>query len=261
MIESGNAVLFLRVGMLAGVGVLSWRLYQMGLHHKYRVFSAYLLFWILRSVVLMKLGVRSVLYAKVYIVTEPIVWLFYILLLLELYSLVLEKHKGLYSLGRWTLYGAMGVAVLVSTLIFIPPSGGTYAQSVALSYIFLLKRGLFCSLVIFLLLIIYVLTRYPIPLSRNVIIHSIVYSVFFLSNTLGSLFLSMLGRSVTEVVNLLMTVVQVACIGIWLRYLTLQGETVTMTAHRVWEPGQEERLVSQLNSLNSALIRAARTRT
>lgn len=258
---SGDTVRILRFLILLGVIALGYRMYSAGLYRKYRVFFAYLIFWVCRSVVLLNINLKSVLYAKVWIVTEPILWLFYILLVLELYSLVLENHKGIYSLGRWSLYGALGVSLLISTLIFIPPSGGPYARSVVLPYLFLFERGLFCSLVVFLIIVVFLLTRYPIPLSRNVIIHSIVYSVFFLCNTLGMLFLSVLGSEIASTVNLFIVIGSFVCVAIWLRYLDAKGETVTMTVHRVWAPGQEERLVGQLNNLNSALMRAARTRT
>ena len=36
---------------------------------------------------------------------------FYVLMVLELYRLVLEKYKGLYSLGRWALYLSLAISV------------------------------------------------------------------------------------------------------------------------------------------------------
>ncbi len=260
MLAGIDLLMVFRGVILIGIAFLAARLYSTGPFRRYRVFWAYLLFWISRSVVLLNLNVKSALYAKLWIVSEPILWLFYILLVLELYSLVLENHKGLYSLGRWSLYGALGLSLLVSMLIFIPAASGPYARSVVLPYLFLFERGLFCSLVVFLLAALFLVTRYPIRLSRNVIIHSVVYSVFFLSNTLGSLFLSVLGSDIARTVNVCTTVGSAICVAIWLGFINAEGETVTATMPRVWRPGQEERLVGQLNDLNNALLRAARTR-
>ncbi len=256
-----GVIVSLRILILIGVALLGLRLYRSGLHRKYRVFSAYLVFWVCRSTVLLKLGVFTAAYAKVFIVTEPVLWLFYILLVLELYSLVLEHHRGLYTMGRWTLHIAVGISLLLSSLIYIPQSGGRYAKSFLLSFILQAERGIFFSLIVFLLLIIFVLSRYPISLSRNVIIHSLVYSIFFLTNTLGTLFLSVLGRHSADIVNLIAAIGSAACVAIWLLFLNARGEQVTMTSQPVWGRGDEERLVAQLNHLNTALMRATRTET
>jgi hypothetical protein len=244
---------------LVGIGWLGYSLLQSGLYRKYRVFFAYLVFFICRSPVLLLLGRRSPVYAKVWMVTEPILWLFYILLVLELYSLVLANHKGLYTMGRWTLHLAVGVSLLVSSLIYIPASGERYNNSFFLSFIVQTERGMFFSLILFLVLIVFLLSRYPIKLSRNVIIHSIVYSVFFLTNTIGSLFLSMLGGNIVSVVNLGTTICSTACVAIWLLFLSAQGEQVEMTTQAVWGHGDEERLIAQLDTLNAILLKATRT--
>jgi hypothetical protein len=244
---------------LVGFGLLGYRLYSVGLYHKYRVFFAYLIFVSLRSPILLLLGRKSPLYAKVWMVTEPVLWLFYILLVLELYSLVLANHKGLYTIGRWTLHLAVGISLLVSSVIYIPASGGRYASSVLLSYMLQAERGMFLSLILFLVLIVFLLSRYPISLSRNVIIHSIVYSVFFLTNTLGFLLLSVLGRDIVGRFNLGVTIGSTACVAIWLLFLTERGEQVEMTTQEVWGHGDEAHLVAQLNNLNTALLRATRT--
>ena len=41
-------------------------------------------------------------------------------MVLELYGLVLERYKGLYTLGRWAMYGAILVSGAVSILTLLP---------------------------------------------------------------------------------------------------------------------------------------------
>ena len=81
------------------------RLYQLDLNRVYRFFFAYLVLTTARSLLLLPFNVRENTYGLIYLATLPILWVFYILIVLELYSLVLQNYSGIYSLGRWTLYG------------------------------------------------------------------------------------------------------------------------------------------------------------
>ncbi len=55
----------------------------------------------------------------------------------------------------------------------------------------------------------------------------------------------------TQAVNLI-------ALGTWLAMLNTAGEQRQQRLRPVWMPGREEELVSQLNSLNVALLRATR---
>jgi hypothetical protein len=96
------------------------RLYQLDLNRVYRFFFAFLVLTTVRSLFLLPFRLESNTYALIYLVTLPILWVFYILIVLELYSLVLQNYSGIYSLGRWTLYGALFFSVAVSGLTLIP---------------------------------------------------------------------------------------------------------------------------------------------
>src|SRR6266566_2525561 len=96
------------------------RLCQLGLHRVYRFFFAYLVFAASRSLILLPFSVRSSMYVIIYAITAPILWMFYVLVVLELYSLVLKNYTGIYSLGRWALYGALSFSVIISVLTLIP---------------------------------------------------------------------------------------------------------------------------------------------
>src|SRR4051794_4151714 len=101
-------------------GAVAWRLYSIGAHRKYRFFFLYLLFGIMRSVLLLPFDPNQRTYSYIWVFSKPIIWLFYILIVLELHSLVLQKHRGIYSFGRWLLYGGMAVSISISALALIP---------------------------------------------------------------------------------------------------------------------------------------------
>jgi hypothetical protein len=255
---SAQVLFVLQVLTVMGLAAVSARLWMSGLHRHYRVFFVYLLFAATRSTVLAALPTSGDRYFWIWILTAPALWIFYILVVLELYSLVLEKHRGLYSMGRWLLYGALPASISLSVLSLVPTGGIAGPQGALLHAFFLIERAVVFSLLIFLLLILLFLGRYPIRLSRNVIVYSIVYAVFFLSRTVGLLVRTLFGVDVTHVVNVFCMGVGLACIGIWLFALSRKGETFIVKAGADWREGQEQRLLRELESLNGTLLRIAR---
>lgn len=116
---------FFRWVTLAGMVLTCLRLLGCRLHKRYRVFFAFLLVSSVRAAVLLVFPTHASLYMKIWVLTEPVFWVFYILLVLELYSLILEGHKGLYTLGRWAMYAASAAAFLVSIAsLFAPTDAG-----------------------------------------------------------------------------------------------------------------------------------------
>ncbi len=110
--------------VVAGTALLGVRLYTSGLRQKYRAIFYYLIFPTLQSTVMVFLhnGPHDKSYTYAYIGTEPIGWIFYALVVLELYSLVLADYQGLYTVGRWALIIAVAMAVLASAASLLAPS-------------------------------------------------------------------------------------------------------------------------------------------
>src|SRR5260370_15907560 len=111
-----NSLVFgLRIAGTAIGAAAILRLYFTGLHKQFRVLFWFLCFNELR--VLVDFLIPPLFdrprnaYAWAWVVSEPILWVFYILLVLDLYSLVLQNYKGLQTVGRWILFIAMPVAI------------------------------------------------------------------------------------------------------------------------------------------------------
>ncbi|MGC9946386.1 MAG: hypothetical protein ABSF64_08465 [Bryobacteraceae bacterium] len=242
---------------VAGATLLSVRLYTSGLHRRYRAFLLFLAFFILQNVVMITLGAGSGAYQKVWVLSEPIEWFFYAWVVLELYSLVLKDYQGLYTAGRWSLIMAVSVALLASGFSLIVPSHYTQHSHV-MAYYYVAERAVYFSLAVFLLTILTLLTRYPITLNRNTIVHSVVFSVYFLSNTAIFLVLSTHGYEAIRIATYAIQVVNLAALGTWLAMLNPAGERRQQRLRPTWLPDQEEKLTSQLNSINVALIRITR---
>lgn len=259
--ESGAAIVqILEDVILAGCALVSIKLLWTGLYRRYQAFFAYLAFRFFYTLALLFVftDTRSAKYGWFWILTEPIIWIFYVLVVVELYSLILEKHKGLSTLGRWVLYVGLSISILISGLTLLPQlTGGRAQRSHLLPYYFAIERGVDLSLLIFLLLILLWLTRYPVPLSRNVVVHSVAYSILFLSNTGGLLARVIFGFSPSNSLDAFFMAIGAVCILLWLILLTPKGEDVRVSLP-VFGPEHEERILSQLDALNKTLLKASR---
>jgi hypothetical protein len=238
------------------------------LYRRYRVFFAYFVFrvpYMTGFLILARAkgppghaGVNSDAYFRLFFYSEPLLMVFYILVVVELYGLVLEQYKGLYTLGRWAMYAAVAIAVIVSVLTFLPKIAPTIPEpSKHLMYEMAVERGVDLSLVIFILLIVLFLSRYPIPLSRNVVVHTVIYAVFFLSDTLVLLLRTVVGKRMNSTASLCLTILTSACTLAWWLLLSAKGEEVQVNAPQL-APGSEARILQQLDSLNATLLKVAR---
>jgi hypothetical protein len=203
-------------------------------------------------------GSSSNLYFYVFYYSEPIIILFYILVVVELYSLVLERYKGLYTLGRWAMYGAVVIASTISLVSLLPKiAPATPEPSKRLMYEYAAERGVDFALVIFILLIVWFLSRYPVPLSQNVVVHTAIYSVFFLSNTLVLLVRTLFGYQSGDAVNLILSAISAVCVMAWWLLLSAKGEEVRIHEPQL-RPESEERILQQLDLLNATLLKVSR---
>jgi hypothetical protein len=178
----------------------------------------------------------------------------------ELYGLVLDKYKGLYTLGKWAMYVSMTVSVVISLLSLLPKIKPSMAQtSKIMVYALGTDRGVTTALAIFILALLAFLSSYPIRLSRNVKNHAIIYSVFFLSNTFVTLMRSLFGRKMVDEVNIALMGVAAVCMVAWLLLLTPEGAEVQKPTTAIG-PQDEHRLLTQLDSLNAALLKVGTRR-
>jgi hypothetical protein len=257
LMPSSALVLFFEWVSLLGAGLTALKLFRSGLYRRYRFFFVYLISLVPYGICLLVLDVNSGLYQKFWTVTVPLFWLLYVLVVFELCGLILEKYKGLYTLGRWAMYLATAVSVTVSVLSLLPHiTPAMPQQSRIMGYVYATERGVDFSLAIFILLILFFLSRYPVPLSRNVAVHAVVCSIFFLSNTLGLLLKSVFGLHLKIEVDIFVMGISSVCLVAWLVLLNAKGEKVRLsTLH--FGRGDEERMLLELDSLNRTLLRAS----
>jgi hypothetical protein len=114
-------------------------------------------------------------------------------------------------------------------------------------------RGVTFCLAIFIILMMSFLSRMPV-LGRNVLVHAFLYSLFFLSITLGSILRSMFGLKLYASIDTGLMGVAAACAFAWFFLLNRRGEEVTVSLPN-FSPEQEQRVLYQLEAINATLMK------
>lgn len=250
----------LEVVIMALCALTTLKLWQTGLYHRYPALSGFLVLNFVTNLLIISWfrDIGSAGYLKFYILSQPLAWILSILVVRELYTLVLEKFRGLATLGRWFQYVGLAISLLISGVLLLPQMrSGTAQRSLLLGYYYAIERAVDCALLVFLLLLLVWLSRYPVPLSRNLLIHSLVYSTLFLSGSVGLFARVFFGFQLSRSVSTFLLGVLAACVLTWLICLSEQGEEVRLSVPR-FGPEEEKRILNQLEALNSTLLRISR---
>jgi len=249
---------FLQLAAVLGSVLTVSTLHKTGLYRRYRIFFFYFIFRISLGICAVALDVKSNVYQYFWVSTVVISWAFYVLVVRELCGLVLERYSGLKTLGRWFMYLATVVSLMLSVLSLLPRlTQATPQRSRILYYIYAIDRGVTLSLAIFLVVMVFLLSRYPVRLPRNVMIHVVLYTIFFLSSSMTMLLKSVFGLKVYTTVDTALMALSGACGFAWFCLLSEKGEEATVSLPNM-NSLREEHLLSQLDSLNQTLLKSAK---
>ena len=245
-----QVLIALQTAALVGLCVRMWRA---RLQQTYVYFFAYLLLALLQTLLGVFIPYDQPAYVYMWLGTEGLIVCFYVLIVLELYTIVLKDLKGLASVSRRYLRITLAAAILISLVLLSfeknPPS--------VTGLFLILERTIVGSLLIFVLFITMFLVYYPVPLNRNVIVYSVGYAVYYLTKA-AALFLRNIGHRWDRPLGDLLIVVSSSCLVFWTFTLNRSGEAKNVVIGHRWHPEDEERLLSQLKEINASLSRAAR---
>jgi hypothetical protein len=242
---------------LLGGALLAGKLFVTGLWRSYPVFFWYFVFRVPNTLWPFLIKNPSHAYEDVWIVTEPISWVFHILVVVELCRLVLSRHRGIYSLLRWAMYGSVAISVAISIVSLLPQIKPRMSFDTRLIRFWIAtQRGIDFALAILILLILLFLSRYPVRLNRNILVHSTLYTIFFFGGALTGFMHTLFGSSTTARTNLVLEFVSAACIFAWVVFLSPKGEEV-QASFPVLNPRHEQHALRQLEALNATLLKAS----
>jgi hypothetical protein len=236
-----------------------FKLWRTHLYQRYKALFAFLILFLSYSLgTNLFSNYRSPGYRLYWEITQPLTWLLSVLVVLELYSLILEPYKGLATFGRWIQYAGFTLATIVSLLVMLP---GIQARpkrgNAVILYYYPIERGVDFGMLVFLLFLLVWLTQYPVPLSRNVVVHSVVYTALFFSNSFGMFLAIFFNYQLSVTVSLFLSGVLGLCLLAWLVFLTPKGEEIRVRIPR-FSALHEARVLDQLDALNRTLLHISR---
>ncbi|MEX2263126.1 MAG: hypothetical protein WD696_14315 [Bryobacteraceae bacterium] len=228
----------------------------------YRWFFLFLIVSASRTAIMFPLSIGRTLfpalYAWIWLISSPLMWALYVLVVFELYGLVLKNHPGLRTMGRWVLHASLSLAVVVSAIAIASAWNTKDVKQRAVFLYLTLERGIDLCLALLLLLILAFLAWFPVPLAKNIVSHSFIFSAYFLSHTVALLVRNTGGESLTRMISTILLVVAAACQFAWLFLLSREGEERIVTTGYERPREQERVLVAQLSAMNESLVRAVR---
>jgi hypothetical protein len=242
--------------VLLGLSLLA-KLFWTGLFRRYPLFTGFLAADCLQTVVSAFVPYHTDAYFWFYAFSEPVLWLLYVAVVLELYALVLRDYPGLRFLWRWSIQTIMPAAALIALLTSFAKAAPATRSTWGVAPFLIVDRTVSLGLLVFLVLIQVILVWYPIRLSRNTILYCVGYTVFFAANTGALALITQLGFEISAAVNAGWQAVSCACLAVWLLGLNRAGETREIVTAS-WRPGERERLQEQLMEMNNILSRLSR---
>jgi hypothetical protein len=238
---------------IAGLLALCLRMWLTGLHRIYVNFFRYLVLEFLQTLIPLFVPLQSLLYRDLFVASQALIVAFYALVVMELYSVILRNLEGIASVARRYIQITLALAIFLSLL----PLGIEKMPNTAIGYLFILERPILSSLVVFVLLISAFLAYYPVPLGRNVIVYLAGYAVYFPMLATTVLFQN-LGYFWNRQKGNVDMGVSACCLFFWLFALSRQGENKRVVVGHQWNPGDDRRVMAQLETINASLLRSGR---
>jgi hypothetical protein len=233
--------------LLALCSKLCWN----GLYKTYGVFFSYLILEFLQALIPVLVPLESRLYRDLFVISQGLIVAFYALVVLELYSVILRNLAGIASVARRYIKITLVLAILISLL----PLRIEKTPNTLTGYLFIFERPILSSLVVFVLLISAFLVYYPVPLGRNVIVYLAGYAVYFVT-IVTMVFINNLGYFWNRQKGNIDMGISVLCLTFWLLALNRKGEDKRVVVGHHWNPGDEQRLLAQLEAINASLLRS-----
>ncbi len=199
----------------------------------------------------------SRIYFWTYVLIEPLEYIFSILVVRELLTLMFDNYPGIRTVGRWAMYTGIVLSAGTSLALtkFFWSTGAKGRHKWGLFYLESTQRSIVFSLVVVILAILFVLSKYPLHLGRNTYVSCGFFSALFLSEAVRLLLDSTARVLYNNFADRTESIFIALCLGTWAFMLQPAAAPVTRVAYST---PQEDHLLQQLDSLNRLMSRAAK---
>jgi hypothetical protein len=189
--------------------------------------------------------------------SQPLIWLAYILVVLELYNLALSSYPGLATMSRWGQTAGMLAALAVAGLTLPADLRGPPGEYPVLVAVGVVERGLTFSLVLFLLVVMGLLLWMPVQVARNLVLHAALFCAYFSATAAGLFMRNVLGYELVGLVSSVLLSINNLCLLAWILFLNRKGEETPVMVRRLWRQTDEDEITRQLDAINAFLLRSA----
>jgi hypothetical protein len=246
------------LGQSAAALVAMARLISLNLAKRFPALVGYLSLLALSHLLGGGLSRESIGYFWLYVALIPVESVVGIFAVRELVALIFANYPGIRTVGRWALYA--GIAISVGTSLLLTRvfwyAGPDPRSRWGLFYFETAKRSIILSLVIAIVAIVFVLTKYPLHLGRNTYLSCVFFSAMFLAEAAQLLIDSSTRLLSNEVADAVEPFFICACLLGWA--FLMQRQTVPVAARVAFSSAHEDHLVQQLESFNRLMTRVAR---
>ena len=242
------------------------RLLALRLHSVYRVFCAFLIVDLISSLAF--LFERYVQPYRDYRITwmalRPITWVFVLWMVYALLDAILANLPGLLRISRRVLNIAFVGALIVafSTAHWEYSASGLAASQDpvrrTLAVALVLERVIFMAAVLVLLAMLALILWFPVRMPRNLAVFSVGFVVYFSAIVALMLTRTYLPNANRHLLSDISVLALSACYAYWLIFLNHAGELRPVIMGHSWQPGEQQRLLHQLEEMNAALVSSLR---
>lgn len=232
-------------------------LFRSGLVHTYKWLTLFAASQVCEFLIFAWIPAGTDAYAIAYFSAQPFLWLLKALMTLEVFQVALKAHPAIASVSRRAVGFSVAAALTLAlaTLAFEYSPVSPYP---ILELFLVLERVVHASLFLFVLLLLIGLLWFPVPLSRNALVHAAIFTVFFGMKTVVMLSRNIMGPSFDTATNQTVRALSIVCYLCWAIFLTETGENSTVKSGFSRNPGDTAKLVDQLEALNRIMAGSAR---
>ena len=133
------------------------------------------------GILLSSLPQKSKTYYWIFVAAKPLAWCAAVLVVFEMFGQVFRDYPGLRTAGKWALNLALALSVTISAIVTRSPVARDSPRTRWLLYELNLDRSIYFSLALVIIFLMFVLSRYPLHLDRNMRVATGFFSAIFLA--------------------------------------------------------------------------------
>jgi hypothetical protein len=256
--------------ILALVLIIRLAVIRVRLPGVYRVFVAFLTFQVIDSLIGLALYAfyreLRLDYRLVWMPLQAISWVLSLWMVYALLSEILKSLPGILRFSRVVLNVIFAVAILLALLTVVPEysaaGGASFANPIDrfLIAVFVLNRAVAMAALLVLACILVFILWFPVEMRRNLAVFCLGLVVYFTTKVALLLARSYLSHENSRLLSTTMAFVVAGCFTYWIVSITPHGQAVRVRWGHSWRVEEQRRLMTQLESMNTALLRAATRR-